>query len=495
MKKTLKTMLALMAGALTFAACSNDDIIENMPEQQPASQFKHMIFTATQEQQDGASRAAIATGDVINWTSGDKISIFDGEADEDGNLARDFVLTGGADTNAGTFEGEAATDASAYYGLYPYVVESVYKVTEEERDVTPADLTSIGVDYRKVRDVKDMYGDKGEAALDKLPRYLPEYDGLSDENKAIVLAYIKGEKAKISTTIEKGVQRDGDNFTNIVLPAEQTATAGSADKNAMLMIAKSTDASTMEFKNVCAYVEVKPQFNCSAICLRSNGTEQLAGTLTVNYNNGAPTTTVTANGTNEVLLRGTITSGNTYFIAVRPEALQSGFTIEFLTSDESYYYARTSSKDLGLARNKVTALGTFAADGKWTIKTPTSGDDGDGHSWKLVSTNPVLKLATECAATGVTYEEINRNAWGDKWAYPSNSDNLNGLLYFKNATDIAANSGIMKYAGVVCTLPEGVWIWYGEKNGSGYVPVFTASIAIGELYTQHHDVLYKYVGE
>lgn len=131
MKKTFKTMLALMAGAMTFTGCTSD-ILENTPEQIPSA-FKNMTFTAIQEGQGNATRAEI-DGTAINWTAGDKISIFDGGEDEDGNLAREFVLTGGENTPSGTFDGTAKEGAEAYYALYPYVASSITR-----KNVTQAD--------------------------------------------------------------------------------------------------------------------------------------------------------------------------------------------------------------------------------------------------------------------------------------------------------------------------------------------------------------------
>ena len=91
MKKTFKTMLALMAGAMVFTACNKDDIYENIDEQNP-SELKSMTFTASMEGQEGATRATI-DGLDIKWTTGDKISIFDGAEENNGN--QEFTLATG----------------------------------------------------------------------------------------------------------------------------------------------------------------------------------------------------------------------------------------------------------------------------------------------------------------------------------------------------------------------------------------------------------------
>lgn len=480
----MKSMLALMAGAMVFTACSNDDTLENINEQTPSA-LKPMIFTASMEGQGGGTRAAI-DGLDIKWTSGDKISIFDGSTENNGD--QEFTLSGDGGSTSGSFTGTAAT-ATTYYALYPYAASSF-----ESKDVTKEDaMAAAGDAYYRIEDWKmdwDMYSRYPEYLVEQMNDY-----NISPENQVIILAYLKGEKAQIKS----GPQRNAnDQFEDVVLPAEQTATAGSADKNAMLMIAKSDDASTMEFKNVCAYVKVTPQFDCDAICLRStDATKYLAGTVTIDYNEGTPTTTVTANGSNEVFLTGTITGGNTYYIAVRPETLSSGFTIEFLSKDKTHYYARTSSSSLALARNNVKNLGEFATDGKWSVSTPTSGT-ADGHDWKLISANPMLKFATELAIDNVLWGDVENNLslWGGNWILPSKED-MDALFsanLLSNGT--FSGQGVLKF-NKFTLWPAGLWYWLsGVDSNNGRRDQYSIS---GSSYatntpTEQAGIFYKYIG-
>lgn len=481
----MKSMLALMAGAMVFAACSNDDTLENINEQTPSA-LKPMIFTASMEGQGGGTRAAI-DGLDIKWTSGDKISIFDGSTENNGD--QEFTLSGDGGSTSGSFTGTAAT-ATTYYALYPYAASSFESkdVTEEEARAAAGEADEMIERWKRDWDMR--YSSRPE----NLVREMNDFD-ISPENQAIILAYLKGEK------IEKkiGVQRNAnDQFEGVVLPAEQTATAGSADKNAMLMIAKSDDASTMEFKNVCAFVKVTPQFDCDAICLRStDATKYLAGTVTIDYNGGTPTTTVTANGSNEVILTGTITSGNTYYIAVRPETLSSGFTIGFLSKDKTHYYARTSSSSLALARNNVKNLGEFATDGKWSLSTPTSGT-ADGHDWKLISVNPMLKIATELAIDNVLLDDAENNfsLWGENWILPSKED-MDALFSANLVSDgTFSGQGVFKFNNITL-IPATSWYWL-----SGFDPNFGERdmYSISGYYypTNNKDdqcgIFYKYIG-
>lgn len=486
MKKTMKMMLALMAGAMAFTACSNDDTLENIENNgvvENASQLKPMTFTAVQEGQ-GTTRAAI-DGLNINWTAGDKISIFDGATENAG--VQMFTLATGAGSTSATFTGSAA-DAGTYYALYPYAVGETSRPVSQAEAEAAAGSCSGNLDYWK-----DFYEYCDEYEKDEffdMYHVTDELDdaGVPEENKAIVYAYIKGENCTFP-----GVSLDGSSIKNVVIPAEQTATAGSADPTAMIMIAKGDDKDALEFKNLCAYVKVTPQFDCTAICLKSNGAENLAGKMTVNYNDGEPTTTVTANGTNTVYLVGDITASNAYYIAVRPEALASGFTIEFLTADKTTYYARSTSKTLALARSNVKNLGEFATSGAWTTTYTVSGNDGNGHTWAMLSLGGI-KIATSMANSDpVSYSNI--TSWGDGWVLPTVADFTD--LYSKGLLDghqgMAINlrgEGILKYV-VNADLPVGGWyptLWTSTTdkavayNYTGMVREFDSSYTNSAIY-------------
>ena len=156
----------------------------------------------------------------------------------------------------------------------------------------------------------------------------------------------------------EGASLSKNKIAGAVLPATQTATAGSADPAAMLMMATSTDAGNLAFKNVCAYVKVTPNFDCSRIEFTSKGEENLAGTLTLDCSDGTPVAEVTANGTGSIALTGTISSGNTYYIAVLPSSLESGFVLRFLVDGD--YYEKDMEQKLALTRNNVMCLGSFS---------------------------------------------------------------------------------------------------------------------------------------
>ncbi len=433
MNKTMKMMLALVAGAMMLTACSSEDILENIETTevaQDASQLKPMTFTAVQEGQ-GSTRVAI-DGLAINWTANDKICIFDGATENCG--VQEFTLATGEGSTSATFSGSAAT-ASTYYALYPYAAGEIL------RQVTKAEAKAIENDEGILESWRDQINQGEEEGL----KESLTSSHISEENQAIILAYLKNEPIRTP-----GVALVGSTIKNVVIPAEQTATAGSADPQAMIMVAKGDDTDALQFKNVCAYVKVTPQFNCHAISLVSKGTEQIAGKVDVNYNDGEPTTTVTAEGTNTVSLVGTITAGSAYYIAVRPEALTTGFTIEFLTTDKNTYYARSTSNALNLARSNVKNLGEFATSGTWTHNgLATKGDAGDGHSWVLLT--PTIKMATAHAGDQNDYKFAEILSWGSTWVLPTRTEleylRANGAFNFDGSNNLSlVGMGVLKYA-------------------------------------------------
>ena len=166
--------------------------------------------------------------------------------------------------------------------------------------------------------------------------------------------------------------------TNITLPAIQTATPGSFDKNAALMMG-ATQSTTLLFKNVVGYVKVNPKFNCSRIELKAPVGTTLSGKATLSYNNGEPTMAFTADQSSVITLlpaeRGSIIAAdNSYYIAVPAVTLGEGWTITFVNSNDTKAYTRLSSKQLALARNKVVNLGMFEEEQSyWYRVMPSNG--------------------------------------------------------------------------------------------------------------------------
>ena len=208
----------------------------------------------------------------------------------------------------------------------------------------------------------------------------------------------------------------GNDVTNVTLPATQTATDNSFDKNAALMMAQS-NSNTLNFKNVVGYVKVKPTFNCTRIDLKAfDNSAVLAGTGTVSYNNGKPTLDLSETKDYAITLRGDIKANKYYYIAVPPVTLKAGWTIEFTAKDNGKLYSRKGTNDITFTRNKVTDLGEFATTGDYWYDPVRADQEVDlGLTITIGTKNyKVIFAKSNLTTTGLATNEYD---YGDYFAW------------------------------------------------------------------------------
>ena len=193
----------------------------------------------------------------------------------------------------------------------------------------------------------------------------------------------------------------GTNVTNVTLPATQTATANSFDKEAALMMAKS-DNTTLEFKNAVGYVKVTPKFACSKIELEAaeGSSDILAGKGTLNWNGGNPKINITEETSKTITLNGSIAKDNSYYIVVPTGTLNRMWKITF-TADDGKKYTRYCSKPLTIERNKIINLGNFATDSPFWA---------DEHRGNKVTYEQEVDLGLTITADSKQYRVIFANA-------------------------------------------------------------------------------------
>lgn len=432
MKQTLKTVFAMMAGAMALAACSEDAIVENNIPQEPeqeVSKLVPMTFTAHQEN-EGETRATI-DGTSIKWSEGDEISIFDGSAENCGNQC--FTLTSGENTTSGVFQGNAAEDADTYLALYPYVMSTYSQVTE-------MDCLEAGIKKADLDSYKKGYSSRKESSI----RTKMQNAGYNSSQIELVLAYLNGG------SVNKGPLLSEGNITNVVMPAVQTIAAGEhVDTSAMLMMAQSTEGTNdLKFKNVVSYFKFTAPFDCSKVQIFDNAKAgNMAGTVTLAYNAGEPTAEVTANGASSITLTGTIEQGKTYYIATLPQTFTEGITMSFVKSDGTEYVKRTSSS-YQLGRNKVSNMGapepslinppyvTFSATSSQTLSMIKSVEGLEysvgGGAWTALGTSTV-----EFGGEGNDLRLRGTNGWGT-----ATTDSNYSYIIFGNNTTVACTGDI-----------------------------------------------------
>lgn len=192
------------------------------------------------------------------------------------------------------------------------------------------------------------------------------FQGEANENGSYTAVYPYYDSMTITDGSASGVN----------LPANQTPTANSFDKNAALMMAKSTNT-TLSFKNAVGYVKVTPKFACSKIVLQAAvASEYLAGKCTLSYDNNTdiPSITFTSEQSTLITLSGDITANTAYYIAVPAVTLSAGWSISF-TDNTGDVYTRTGSKEIEFKRNTIINLGEFSrTDNKLKLTLSQNGN-------------------------------------------------------------------------------------------------------------------------
>ena len=119
------------------------------------------------------------------------------------------------------------------------------------------------------------------------------------------------------------------------LPATQYGVPGTFDDDLYITLAHSSTTS-LRFYNVCGGIKFSLSRNdISTITFRGNNNENLAGDISLTFENGLPKATV-VNGLKEITLTpkggGTFAQDVNYYIVALPGTLSQGFTMTFRTS-------------------------------------------------------------------------------------------------------------------------------------------------------------------
>ena len=185
------------------------------------------------------------------------------------------------------------------------------------------------------------------------------FTGEADPNDALYYGlYPYDENVTIT---EDGV------FENVIIPAVQTATAGSFDPKAYVAIAKSEDKENLYFKglgtflkfNIKAFAGMSP---IKTITVTGNNNEVLAGKAAVTkFNDDGGTAHSNLSGSDaaySVTLEGTFDTEKAYFMMVRPQPYTNGITVQVELEDGTLL-TRSGSKQLfksGEARNSILTM-------------------------------------------------------------------------------------------------------------------------------------------
>ena len=265
-----------------------------------------------------------------------------------------FASCSSEDNNT-TIENESATKVMTF------------TATQEGNEAsTRAILSGTNIHWESKDEISLLYSSENKqfTLTDGAGSTSGKFSGKAGQSTSYTAVYPYQENASLS----------GNDVTNVTLPATQTATANSFDKEAALMMAKS-DNTTLEFKNAVGYVKVKPRFACSKIVLQAaRASEYLAGMCTLSYGDGMPSIAFTSEQSTSITLLGTITANTVYYIAVPAVTLSAGWSISF-TDTTGDVYTRTGSKSITFKRNTIINLGEFSrTDNKLKLTLSKNGE-------------------------------------------------------------------------------------------------------------------------
>ena len=235
---------------------------------------------------------------------------------------------------------------------------------------------------------------------------------------------------------------NGTKVEGVVLKSEQTAKAASFESNAVVAMAYSAESNVLAFKHACSIVKFKVgTADVKEVTIASNNGENLAGTVTLDYNNGEPTATVTADGTSTIKLTGDFNTTATYYVAVLASGLENGITISLDGT-----IAKTVANELAFKRNIVMNAGTLSlpvtAPGS-TMKVYLKGTFNDWSDKTPMYYESGLYVARNVALKDGFKVNTSTNVW-----YASNTNSTSLNAWFALSTDgskpdmkIAAASG------------------------------------------------------
>ncbi|MGM9735728.1 MAG: hypothetical protein ACI3ZL_04890 [Candidatus Cryptobacteroides sp.] len=155
-----------------------------------------------------------------------------------------------------------------------------------------------------------------------------------------------------------------DGKATVTVPATQTAKAGTFATGENVSVATGP-ATALAFKNVCGYLKFTVPAgmdDLTKVVLAANGeNEYLAGKVEVSCSDASYTVN---DGATSVSLEGTFVAGQSYYMAVLPQTLASGFTLT-MTRGETTSTMKTS-KSFTFTRSRAASIGDLY-DGTWKV--------------------------------------------------------------------------------------------------------------------------------
>lgn len=164
---------------------------------------------------------------------------------------------------------------------------------------------------------------------------------------------------------------DGDLV--VTVPEVQTAVAGSFDPAANVSVGCTETffggANTLSLKNVCALLKFSvPEGTSYGSALILSAGNSLSGEFSCTVGNAPEASPVTGKTLDHVILKGGISGGNWYYMAVCPSVLEGGFAFYLFDGEgsmeklEDFSTVKSTARAVTLKRNVILNLGIIGAE-------------------------------------------------------------------------------------------------------------------------------------
>lgn len=284
---------------------------------------------------------------------------------------------------------------------------------------------------------------------------------------------------------------------NIVtqIPSIQTGVVDGFDKNAVLMVARTT-TNTFSMKNVGGLIEIDIQKSgIKAVTVTSKGNEYMTGKVNVSLDNPSAPVAVVENGSRTVTLvpAGDTFAAGKYYIAVLAQTYTGGINVIYTAAEESGRVASTT--DLVVARSQIRNIKNIESalvftpiidlvDPEGTGATETANCYvpgsagrrysfpatimGNGVSTPADNSYTISDVCPEGCAPGITASPIAPKSakllWQTAAGLIKDVTLINGRIHFTTAgsTDdplVCGNALIAAFSGDNCT-GDILWSWH-----------------------------------
>ena len=261
---------------------------------------------------------------------------------------------------------------------------------------------------------------------------------------------------------------DNGDVEGIVLPSEQTATAGSYDPKAILMMGNSASISSYPFYNGISYAKFKTDFPCSKVVIRSPGINRpIAGKGTIKWNEGVPLLDLSESNekSTTITLSGEILANQLYYIIIPPGCLTKDWLMTYVSSEDGKRYIHKMASNKTIYRNEVSNFGSLSKSSttywidfeRGTVTDEQEVDLGltimqDGKNYKVIFANSNLTaygLAANEAGFGDYFAWAATEPWSTGYEYTSGDTFIASTWLYGKEEDGYTKSYISSYDGNV----------------------------------------------